>query len=104
MISTTESYNFKRNNFSNPDSKVIQFDYRIDSQEKTSHNESQQKTKFSLGVYNNRKLLENNVRVSPNGLVPSAIRPNQGMVWEYDNQTHSFANTFNPNLKQNQRY
>ena len=104
MIPTTESYNFKRNKFSNPDSKVIQFDYRIDSQEKTSHVKSQQKTKYSLGVYNSRQLLENNMRVSPNGLVPSAVRPNKAKVWLYDGATHSFANTFDPNLKQNQRY
>lgn len=104
MISTTESYNFKRNKFSNPDSKVIQFDYRIDSQEATNYVASQQKTKYSLGVYNSRKLLENNSRVSPNGLVPSAVKPHQGMVWYYDGATHSFANVFDPNLKRNQRY
>ena len=104
MIPTAESYNFKRNKFSNPDSKVIQFDYRISSEEKTSYEASQQKTKYSLGVYNSRQLLENNMRVSPNGLVPSAVRPNKGMVWQYNGAEHSFGNIFDPNLKRNQRY
>lgn len=104
MISTTESYNFKRNKFSNPDSKVIMFDYRIDTQKKTNYNVSQQKTKHSLGVYYSRDILENNNRVSPNGLVPTAVRPNQGMVWEYNGAKHTFANTFDTNLKRDQRY
>ena len=104
MIPITDSYNFKRNKFSNPDSKVIQFDYRIDSQEATNYVASQQRTKYSLGVYSSRPMLENNTRVSPNGLVPFAVRPHQAKVWEYNGALHTFANTFNPNLKRDQKF
>jgi len=105
MNSIQKSYNFEQNKYSNKvESKNRMGDIRNSSDDKTSYHVSQQKSKHGLGICYNRKIDTINSRPSPYGLVPSAVRPNQAMVWEYEGATHTFANTVNTNLKMDKLY
>jgi len=104
MIDIKKSYNWSENLYSNPRHDEIIFDNRLSTLEKINHVKSQQRAPFSLGVYVNRKIDESNRRPSPFGLVPSIVKPNHGLVWEYNGATHNLPNTYDYNLQQNQPY
>ena len=62
------------------------------------------KETYSFGIDNNRVIMENGMRKSPFGLVPTIIDNKNGGLYLHNDMVHSFSHTHDYNLKRHQKY